>query len=182
MNSYLTRPGALAAIAAAALALAPGTAFGQRGASSSPAAPAETVEQAQPAPQAMQRGQMRGAQRDQMQRARTGDMSCGQKGEARAGREMQGGKGMGGQGMKDGAQLTERERLEQMREHMIAGMRRMAVRMTAVQNRILALDRGEPDSAPPVEMGRMGMNCMQGKAPTVSDEDSDEGAATGTDR
>ena len=129
MKDYLMRSGSLAAIAAAALVLAPGTAFGQRGASSNLDDSPETVEQAQPAPHLMQHGQMKKGQHGQMQR---------------------------GRGMQAGAQLTERERLEKMRENMIAGMRRMAVRMTAIQNRILALDRGEPDAAPPVEMGRMG--------------------------
>ena len=147
MKSDLMAPGSLAAIAAAMLILHPGTAFGQRGTTSSAETPPETVEQAQPAPQSMQRGQMQG--------------QC----------QMQG-QGMQGRSMLARDQLTELERLERMREHMISGMRRMAVRMTAVQNRIQALERGEPEAAPPVEMGQMGRgmqmegmqrgNCMQG--------------------
>lgn len=56
--------------------------------------------------------------------------------------------------------LTERERLEQMREHMVDGMRRMAVRMDAVQKRIAAIDRGEPDAAPLPEGMGMGQGMM----------------------
>ncbi len=58
--------------------------------------------------------------------------------------------------------LTERERLEQMREHMVDGMRRMAVRMDAVQKRIAAIDRGEPDAAPLPEGMGQGMGQGQG--------------------
>jgi len=78
-----------------------------------------------------------------------------QQGQAR----MQGQMEMQGQ-MQD---LTERERLERMREHMVDGMRRMAVGMDAVQKRIAAIDRGEPDAAPPVE-GMMGMGMGRGHA------------------
>lgn len=123
MKSYPIKPGSLAMIAVTVLMLTPGTVLGQRGGSASSDEPPETVEQAQPAPQAMQ---------------------CGQR-------------------MQAGVRLTERAQLERMREHMIAGMRRMAVRMTAVQNRIQALDRGEPDSAPPVEMGQMGQMGRMGQ-------------------
>lgn len=155
MNNYLMRPGSLVAIAAAVLMLTPGTVFGQRGTSSSAEEAPETVEQAQPAPQAMRRGQMQGGQRGQMQ------------------------------GRQGGAQLTEREQLEQMREHMISGMRRMAVRMTAVQNRIQALDRGEPDSAPPVEMGH-GMRAGGGQGMQMQGMRGGNGmqqrCSTGTDR
>ena len=56
--------------------------------------------------------------------------------------------------------LTERERLEQMREHMVDGMRRMAFRMDAVQKRIAAIDRGEPDAAPLPEGMGMGQGMM----------------------
>ena len=142
MSSYLTRPGSLVAIVAAALVLVPGPAFGQRGASSNPSPPADAVEQSQPAPQALQAG----------------------------------------------ARMTERERLERMREHMISGMRRMAVRMTAVQERILALDRGEPDSAPPVEMGRMGegMQMRDGTGAACKQmppaENDEAGNSSGSDR
>lgn len=125
MKNCLMRPGSLAALAAAVLMLTPATVFGQRGTSSNGDEAPAAVEQAQPAPQAMRRGQ-------------------------------------GMHGKQDGVQLTERERLERMREHMISGMRRMAVRMTAVQKRIQALDRGEPDSAPPVEMGQMGRGMRGG--------------------
>ena len=59
--------------------------------------------------------------------------------------------------------LTERERLEQMREHMVDGMRRMAVRMDAVQARIAAIDRGEPDAAPMPESMGMGMGQGMGQ-------------------
>ena len=59
--------------------------------------------------------------------------------------------------------LTERERLEQMRERMVDGMRRMAVRMDAVQKRIAAIDRGEPDAAPLPEGMGMGMGQGMGE-------------------
>lgn len=116
----------MAAAAAAVFALAPTTALGQRGTSSGAAEP--TAELAADHPTAVDPSP-RTMQRCQMQRGRM-------------------------RGMQAGSELTEQERLERMREHMVAGMRRMAVRMTAVQNRIRALERSEPDSAPPVEMGR----------------------------
>lgn len=56
--------------------------------------------------------------------------------------------------------LTERERLEQMQEHVVEGMRRMAARIDAIQKRIAAIDRGEPDAAPMPE--GMGMGMGQG--------------------
>jgi len=59
-----------------------------------------------------------------------------------------------------GEPLAERERLEQMREHMVSGMRRMAVRMAAIQDRLAALERGDA-GAPPVPGGAMG--CQHGQ-------------------
>lgn len=79
-------------------------------------------------------------------------MQCIRQGEA-----MRRGPGM----PQSGESKTERERLEQMREHMVSGMRRMAVRMAAVQDRLAALERGD-ESAPPVEGGGMGCACGQG--------------------
>jgi len=79
--------------------------------------------------------------------------------------------------------LTERERLEQMREHMVDGMRRMAVRMDAVQKRIAAIDRGEPDAAPlPEDMGQgmgqsQGMRARDGSAPDCPNMPAAEDAA-----
>lgn len=70
---------------------------------------------------------------------------------------------MQGQMQEQMQDLTERERLEQMREHMVDGMRRMAVRMDAVQKRIAAIDRGEPDSAPLPEGMGMGQGMGQGQ-------------------
>lgn len=175
MRGHVTKPGSLAAIVATVLMFTPGVAFGQDEASSADEADSPEAAVVQPAPPSAQADQMR---RGQMQ---------GQQGR--------------GQGMQAGARLTERERLEQMREHMVAGMRRMATRLAAVQQRILALDRGEPDSAPPVEMGRgmrsgggqgmqmqgqgmqmrdgSGPGCVQSQPPTGDDGDA---SSEGSDR
>lgn len=161
------RLGLIAAVAAAIFALTPTAAFGQRGTSSGADEPAaESPAAVEPAaPQSMQRRQL---QRDQALQGECAGMQMqrGQRGQVQRGR-MQGQQGAAPsgqrlQGMQAAAQLTERERLEQMREHMVGGMRRMATRLAAVQQRILALDRGEPDSAPPVEMGR-GMRSGGGR-------------------
>lgn len=97
------------------------------------------------------------------------------------------------QGQMQMQDLTERERLEQMREHMVDGMRRMAVRMDAVEKRIAAIDRGEPDAAPlPEGMGRgmvqgqgmghamgqgQGMRARDGSAPACPNMQPAEDAA-----
>jgi hypothetical protein len=73
--------------------------------------------------------------------------------------------------------LPERERLEQMRSHMVEGMRRMAVRMDAIEKRIAAIDRGEPGGAPMPGMG-MGMGMGQGQGQGMRARDG-SGAGAG---
>ncbi len=164
MRRHPRKPGSLAAIAAAVLMLTPLPALAQRGASAS----ADEVESPEStavelAPRSMQRGQV---QRGQMQRHQMQQDECarmpmqqGERGQVQRARRGQMQRQQGtDQGMRTGADLTERERLERMRQHMVAGMRRMATRLAAVQDRILALDRGDPDAAPPVDANSEGVD------------------------
>lgn len=130
--------------AALALMLTPATALAQRG--TSPSGESATAETSMPPSascpmdgtcrmeQTGQRGQPMGMQRGQ----------TGQRGQA-----------MGMQGGASASPANERQRLEQMQARMVEHMRRMAFHMTAIQERLEAIDRGE-DPPPMPAMGGMG--------------------------
>lgn len=129
--------------AALALALTPATGLAQRGTSPSQDVSA-TAEMSMP-PSA----------------------SCSMDGACRMEQTGRRGQAMGMQGgMQGGASASpanERQRLEQMQARMVERMRRMAFHMTAIQERLEAIDRGE-DLPPMPAMGEMdgGMRRMGG--------------------